>query len=156
MRISPTLKRAAVTTAAGIALVTGFSGSAQAGSGYDFQNPASSSCASDAYTAKSAALYAQRSGAQVGTIQLRYSPSCRTVWSRVYSNGSQVDGSTFRQETNTYSGHCISGALWDSGLGQYYCYTAMLNDAGYTSFAEGVANNSSNSDSSQWGNTSAY
>ncbi|MGW5775256.1 DUF2690 domain-containing protein [Streptomyces sp. NPDC003863] len=156
MRLSPTVKRAAVTAAAGIALATGFSGSAQAGSGYDFQNPANTSCASDAYTAKSTGLYAQNGGPRVGTVQLRYSPSCRTVWARVYSDGSHVDGSTFRQETNTYSGHCISGVLWDSGLGQYYCYTPMLNDAGYTSFAEGVGANSSNTVSSLWSNTSAY
>ncbi|MER5713343.1 MULTISPECIES: DUF2690 domain-containing protein [unclassified Streptomyces] len=153
MRLSPTLKRAAVTAAAGIALVTGLSGTAQANPGHDFQNPVSSGCAADAYTARSQALYAD--GARVGTIELRYSPSCRAVWTRVYSNGSKVDGSTHRNETSTYSGHCINN-LWDAGRGQYYCYTLMLDDAGYTSFGEGIAWNSANTRSSNWSATTSY
>ncbi|MFC9398614.1 hypothetical protein ACFTWS_36530 [Streptomyces sp. NPDC057027] len=33
----------------------------------------------------------------------------------------------------------IENAQWSAAKGQYYCYTAMLNDAGYLSYAEGYA-----------------
>ncbi|MFJ9429982.1 DUF2690 domain-containing protein [Streptomyces sp. NPDC101490] len=153
MRVSPALQRAAAVVVAGTALLAGLSGSAQANPGHDLRHPIDSGCAADAITARSAALYAD--GARIGTIQLRYSPSCRSVWTRVYSDGPRVDGSTHRNETSTYSGHCY-GTLWDSALGQYYCYTPMLDDAGYTSFGEGIASNRANTRTSVWGVTGSY
>ncbi|TDU04990.1 uncharacterized protein DUF2690 [Streptomyces sp. 846.5] len=105
---------------------------------YDGQDPAASGCSSTAVTAKSAPIY-RGDGAQVGTIQLRYSTKCRTVWARIitpYNAGIAVvhrntDNATEACPINTNT------LKWSSSLGDYSCYTPMLNDANVTSYAWG-------------------
>ncbi|MEU4119907.1 DUF2690 domain-containing protein [Kitasatospora sp. NPDC028055] len=152
MRISTSLKRAALVGVAVIALATGVNGTANAAT-YDGQDPISSGCAADAITAKSVPLNADGIG-QVGTLELRYSRSCRTAWARVYSRGNSLWANVVRQKDNQRSG--CDKASWDSGSGQYYCYTPMVNDAGYLSYAVGNATDSSGQIGSHAGYTPLY
>ncbi|MFJ8477158.1 DUF2690 domain-containing protein [Kitasatospora sp. NPDC094011] len=152
MRISTTLKRAAALGAVTVALAAGVGGTANA-AGRDGQDPISSGCAADAITARSVPLNADGIG-QVGTLELRYSPSCRTVWARVYSRGGNLWANVVRQKDNQREG-CNSSS-WDSGAGQYYCYTAMVDDAGYKSYAVGNATDSSGQIGSHAGYTDSY
>jgi hypothetical protein len=52
-------------------------------SGYscDYQDPAATSCSSGSYTVKSAPV--TYGGIQYGTVELRWSPTCQTNWSRL-------------------------------------------------------------------------
>jgi hypothetical protein len=49
-------------------------------------DPAATGCSADAYVAASATLYRQSDNAAVGTLQLKYSPTCGTNWIKVISN----------------------------------------------------------------------
>ncbi|MFM9607742.1 DUF2690 domain-containing protein [Streptomyces niveiscabiei] len=147
MKISVARKSLAVATAA-IALTVGLAGSADAAA-YDGQDPISSGCANSAITARSNAIYV--GGTQVGTIELRYSTSCRTAWARVRSTG-PYGGATVTRTSNWDWYRCDS-LSWNSSMGQYTCYTPMLNDAGVQSFARGSASasNGFNSDDVETG-----
>jgi hypothetical protein len=129
MRMSVIKKTLAVTTAS-IALAVGFTGSASAAA-YDNQDPISSGCANTAITARSSAIYV--GGTQVGTIELRYSTSCRTVWGRVRSNGPYGHAKVNR--TSDWEWTYCDNLSWNSSMGQYACYTAMLNDVNVESYA---------------------
>ncbi|MFC8508832.1 DUF2690 domain-containing protein [Streptomyces sp. NPDC057411] len=150
MRISPMFKRMGVVAVATAALGAGFTGSASAAA-YDGQDPVSSGCSASAITAASTALYAN--GARVGTVDLRYSTSCRTTWVRVYSDGPNLGGYVNRNQDGTTQ-WCGTPSIASNG--QYYCYSPMLNDAGYTSYAAGRASDSSGSSSSGTRTTSSY
>jgi hypothetical protein len=52
------------------------------GYGCDYQDPVATGCASGSYTVSSAAV--SRNGVQYGTVDLRWSPTCQTNWSRVW------------------------------------------------------------------------
>ncbi|MEV0412564.1 DUF2690 domain-containing protein [Streptomyces sp. NPDC050448] len=147
MRISISKKAVAVTTAS-IALALGLSGNASAAA-YDGQDPISSGCANTAITAKSSAIYV--GSTQVGTIELRYSTACRTVWGRVRSTGPYGHATVTR--TSDYEWNYCGSLSWNSSMGQYSCYTTMLNDAGVSSYATGAASasNGYNSDDVQTG-----
>ncbi|WP_327280622.1 MULTISPECIES: DUF2690 domain-containing protein [unclassified Streptomyces] len=133
MRISVVQKSLAVATAS-VALAIGFTGSASAAA-YDDQDPISSGCANTAITARSSAIYV--GSTQVGTIELRYSTACRTVWGRVRSTGPYGTASVTR--TSDWEWNRCDSLSWNSSMGQYTCYTAMLNDAGVESYATGSA-----------------
>lgn len=51
----------------------------------DNQDPGATGCEADAYTAASSSLRNQF-GAVIGTVAIRYSPSCRAVWTRTSLN----------------------------------------------------------------------
>ncbi|MFF0477759.1 DUF2690 domain-containing protein [Streptomyces sp. NPDC004284] len=142
MRISAVKKSLAVVTAS-VALAVGFSGSASAAA-YDNQDPNSSGCASTAITAKSSPIYV--GSTQVGTIELRYSTSCRTVWGRVRSTGPYGHATVTR--TSDWEWNYCDNLSWNSSLGQYSCYTAMLNDTNVESYATGHASASNGYNSS--------
>lgn len=74
-------------------------------------------CANDAYTAK------QVTGPEGITLQLRYSPSCRTVWGRFYGG---YDGVTYGLKLNRP--YYENGVMYDQGRGG--SWGRMLNDAG--------------------------
>ena len=60
------------------------------GTGCNGLDPASTTCNSDAYTINgSQRTFYNKFNTAVGTLVLRYSPSCKTVWSRVNSNYSK-------------------------------------------------------------------
>ena len=70
----------------------------------------------------------------VGNIQLKYSPVCRGTWARVVSN--LGFGSDARIQSNDKPGlfaTCVGSHTPGTG-----CNTAVINDAGMTSFAEGT------------------
>ncbi|MFB7448060.1 DUF2690 domain-containing protein [Streptomyces sp. NPDC056194] len=104
-------------------------------SGYGWADPISSGCSNDAYTARSSALL--DNDEHIGTIELRYRPTCRTVWARVYSQGPELWAQVKRKQDSATTFR--ENAQWSATKGQYHCYTAMLNDAGYLSYAEGYA-----------------
>lgn len=147
MNISVARKPLAVASAA-IALTVGLSGSADAAA-YDGQDPISSGCANSAITARSNAIYV--GGTQVGTIELRYSTSCRTAWARVRSTGPYGTATVTR--TSNWDWYRCDSLSWNASMGQYTCYTQMLNDAGVESFARGSASmsNGYNSDDVETG-----
>ncbi|MFI0961143.1 DUF2690 domain-containing protein [Streptomyces sp. NPDC021080] len=143
MRISVVQKSLAVATAS-IALAVGFTGSASAAA-YDGQDPISSGCANTAITAKSSGIYV--GSTQVGTIELRYSTACRTVWARVRSTGPY--GTATITRTSNWDWDRCDSLSWNSSMGQYSCYTPMLNDAGVQSYASGSASASNGYNSGQ-------
>nr|WSX53970.1 YjfA family protein [Streptomyces sp. NBC_00974] len=150
MRISTMIKRTAVVAVATAALGSGFASTASAAA-YDGQDPISSGCSASAITAASTALYAN--GARVGTVELRYSTSCRTTWVRVYSNGPNLGGYVNRNQDGATQ-WCGGPSIAPNG--QYSCFSPMLNDAGYTSYAAGRASDSSGSYDSGTRTTSSY
>ncbi|MFE7955636.1 DUF2690 domain-containing protein [Streptomyces sp. NPDC057413] len=134
MRMSSTAAKILSVGAASAALVVGLTGSANAAA-YDYQDPISSGCANTATTARSTAVYV--GSTRVGTIELRYSTGCRTVWARVTSTGPYGDAAVTRTSDWEWD-HCDT-LSYSSSLGAYSCYTNMLNDAGVESYAQGSA-----------------
>ncbi|WP_354644239.1 DUF2690 domain-containing protein [Kitasatospora camelliae] len=139
MRVSLFAKRAAVIGAATIALATALSGNANA-LARDGEDPIASGCAADARTVRSVPL-TNGSAFTYGTMELRYSPYCRTTWARVWSDGDDLFARVVRDQGG-YFQDC-STPTWNSGAGRYTCFTRMVNDAGFTSHAWGWASNSS-------------
>lgn len=107
---------------------------------YDGQSPYYNNCASSAYTARSAYLK-DPSGNVVGIVELRYSPTCRTVWARVtdyLSNNGYIPG--VQGTVDAYVHRNSDGrqeSCTSTQVGQTSCYTPMLDDAGVTSYAHG-------------------
>lgn len=50
---------------------------------YDHTDPVSTGCATGAYTVTSSSIRRLDTNAVVGTVELRWSPSCRTNWARL-------------------------------------------------------------------------
>lgn len=101
-------------------------------SGCDGLLAANTTCANDAEVIYEVNVYNPDDVVQiVGNIELKYSPSCRTVWGRAISNlGYGGDAAVENtQNTNNFESCQITGA---AGTG---CNTPMLNDAGVTSRA---------------------
>lgn len=138
MAITTTMKRATVVAVSTLTLALGMTGISHA-LAYDGQDPVAAGCASDAYTARSTHILARDGSTRVGVVELRYSPSCRTTWIRVRSDWPEPRGyvQRFQDSAKQYCG----SPQWGSSFGQYYCYSPMLNDAGYTSNADGYAVN---------------
>ncbi len=82
------------------------------------------------------------SGTVLGRIELRYSPTCRTVWARLvnYMNwepGNAHEGSPYVHRNS--DGRTYGRVACDRNSGRdTRCWTSMLNDANVTSYAEGV------------------
>jgi hypothetical protein len=107
-------------------------------------DPQATGCANDARTIYSRPLNDfDTPSVSYGTIELRYSPTCRTAWARVILNfpsdgtGRQSVGERYgsaeidRNDNQNVTFTCAVPK------GQYSCYTKQINDAGYTSFAIG-------------------
>ncbi|MEU6976013.1 DUF2690 domain-containing protein [Streptomyces sp. NPDC046371] len=130
----------ALLLAAGALGLTG--GSAQAAT-YDGADPASTYCGGTTSTPRSAALYDPRFGNHVGTIDLRYNSGCRTVWARITLDSPQgwCGDSAAGQPCATAEvirnsdGASLSCQVPQGGTS---CYTRMLNDAGVSSYAQGI------------------
>ncbi|MBB4987167.1 MULTISPECIES: DUF2690 domain-containing protein [Streptomyces] len=150
MRVPTLVRRTAVLAVVSAAFATVFTGSASA-AGYDGQDPITSGCSASAITAASSALYAK--GARVGTVELRYSTACRTTWVRVYSDGPNFGGYVNRNQDGATQ-WCGGPSIAPNG--QEYCFSPMLNDAGYTSYAAGHASDSTGYNESGTHTTSSY
>ncbi|MEZ0064617.1 hypothetical protein ABIA32_000605 [Streptacidiphilus sp. MAP12-20] len=153
MRLTTLAKRAAVVTTSTVILAAGFTGNANA-LAYDGADPNGSGCSADAITAASVPL--GNGGYSVyGTMELRYSPYCRTVWARVWSDGTELFAQVHRNSDDATQS--CGTPTWSSSAGRYYCYTAMLNDANVTSYAWGYASYYPGpGDASVTGHTSNY
>ncbi|MEU1229689.1 DUF2690 domain-containing protein [Streptomyces sp. NPDC005828] len=120
-------------------------------SGYDWADPISSGCSNDAYTARSSAL--PDNDEQIGTVELRYSTACRTTWVRVYADGPDFGGYVNRNQDGATQ-WCGGPSIAPNG--QEYCFSPMLNDAGYTSYAAVHASDSTGYNESGTHTTSSY
>ncbi|MEV5880149.1 DUF2690 domain-containing protein [Streptomyces sp. NPDC052101] len=140
MRLARVLGRAAAVAALTAVALAG-TGSAQAAT-YDGQDPIVTGCNSSAVTVNSAPVY-RADGTEVGTIQLRYSTSCGTVWARLVSPISHGLGYVVRNTDGAFEA-CGNTLTWSSSLSAYSCYSRMLNDRNVTSYAWGLV------DSSAW------
>ncbi|MFF5284486.1 DUF2690 domain-containing protein [Streptomyces sp. 62] len=136
MAFSTTIKRAAVIAASTLTLALGVTGTSHALT-RDGDDPNASGCSSDAYTAREAHILDRDGRTVIGVVELRYSPSCRTTWVRI--QGDQPDLRGYAQRTQDHAVQRCGSSQWSGSLGQYYCYSPMLNDAGYTSYAYGYA-----------------
>lgn len=121
---------------------------------YNGQSPVSTGCANDAYTAVSTSVK-KDNGTIVGTIQLRYSPSCKSAWTKITFNSALPSGYTGNAFIHQYnSDHSIKLRSYDCNSsggngkvlsGQTSCYTPMVDDpVGYYAKAEGYRSTSSN------------
>lgn len=126
---------------------------------YDGKNPTttkvyggSATCDSDAFNAKSAAVY--ESGKKVGTVYLRYSNKCHAAWSKLVLDNPapSVSGGVYAYAViNKYKNGVFQKSVdSNSGngtikTGQTSTYTGMVFDLtagfGYTADAEGVTFN---------------
>jgi hypothetical protein len=61
--------------------ITSASAATCSGHGCDYQDPTATGCSSGAYTVTSAPV--TYNGIQYGTVELRWSPTCQTNWSRL-------------------------------------------------------------------------
>jgi hypothetical protein len=92
-------------------------------------------------TVRSATIYDTPTPAILGTVELRYSSSCRTVWTRVLAFGCRgcinprVEGAVWRLYDNKWLECGRFG--WSDSLQREYCLTPMVNDAGVVSRAFG-------------------
>ncbi|HWJ62357.1 MAG TPA: DUF2690 domain-containing protein [Acidimicrobiales bacterium] len=115
---------------------------------YDYTDPATTGCSATAITVASTAVIDSRNGANVGTVELRWSTACKTNWARVtrtdgqnalWSNVTVTRAST--SDTTTFSAQGYSSIYSDQLYGQGYvvCASAMLerpNEGG--AFGEGA------------------
>ena len=69
---------------------------AHAASPYDGADPAATGCSANATTLASAPLYPINSNQQAGTIEMRYSYTCKTQWIRVHSTQANCSGQLCR------------------------------------------------------------
>ncbi len=109
---------------------------------YDNVDPESTSCVDDAVTVDSVDLYGYAFGEAdyVATLDLRYSPSCRTVWARIttleglYAAGDWEGGQCWIHRNSDGAeledSHCSSDHT--------VCYTNMLDDADVSCYAYGT------------------
>lgn len=109
---------------------------------YDGQDPVSSGCSAGATTVDSRGLFD-------GQVELRYSPSCRTVWARVtigsgsFNHSYSLWAEVIRTNDWAYMSCTYGGPGSFSNStngGEIGCYTPMLDDAFMTSEATGGAN----------------
>ncbi|MEU4366676.1 DUF2690 domain-containing protein [Micromonospora chersina] len=110
---------------------------ALSGYGYDGRWADQTPCGSDARTVRSASVTTSTQLGEVyGKVELRYSPTCRTVWARVTTPVLPIfqDATVFRN--SDYHTMTCNGRLWSDSLHSYYCFTAMLYDGDVTSFAQ--------------------
>ncbi|WP_155369224.1 DUF2690 domain-containing protein [Catellatospora vulcania] len=122
-----------------LATATPASAASQCGSSCDYQDPQTfwaitepggngQGCAYDpaVYTAKSKAYNV---GGYTGVLELRYSPRCRTVWTRLQSGSEWGYYNDLRIESFYTSGTQRTYDNGSAGSGNHF--SNMLNDAGY-------------------------
>ena len=144
------------TTGTALALSGLLAGTASALT-YDGQDPEASGCSSSAITAEQHAL--TYNGATIGWVQLRYSTSCMTVWSRIETTNSawaKGDAEVVRNSPEASQGWGWPGKAvpWSSGNSAYSAWTPMLNDVDATSYANGCLINAA--DDEVCSSTSSY
>ncbi|RAL21850.1 DUF2690 domain-containing protein [Thermoflavimicrobium daqui] len=106
------------------------------GSKYDNTDPVATGCANDVITAKSVRVVRASDKAVLGTVELRYSRTCKTAWARMnvknISTLQYGDAKLYRKEAGQFTG---KGAAYvtpgDSN------YTNQFDDDGTVSYAEG-------------------
>ncbi|MFI7505097.1 DUF2690 domain-containing protein [Streptomyces sp. NPDC049687] len=135
------LTAAALTLGSGLAILPATGASAAA---YDGQSPVTSGCANSAITARTKNIYV--GSKLVGRIDLRYSTSCRTAWGRVvaYYLAGAGEANVYRNSDGKY--YFCDNTDWSDAVNGFTCYTAMVNDAGVTSYAWGQADDSDTGD----------
>jgi hypothetical protein len=135
------IQRVAVLSAAVALTATGLgwlASPASAYPGHDGKDPIRAGCAGDARTVRAGAIRTHRTRKEVGLIELRYSPRCRSAWARITNYYRYVPG-------DAHQGH---GTVHRNRDGREYtcsppagrrksCYTRMVNDAGLTAYAKG-------------------
>jgi len=99
---------------------------------YDFTWPDDTGCSNTAVTIYTASI-------ATGKVELRYSTSCRTVWSRitVFPNAliEDPEGGAHRNSDGFDSSGVVK--LTSGANGSVVAFTRQLNDAGVTSYAWG-------------------
>ena len=129
--------RAAGAVLATISACSIFFASPASAAEYDGVNPDTSSCNNTATTVKSASV-ANYQGVKVGTVELRYSTACRTVWVRTIGPVATADGSGMVGYVVRNSDGKTYGADYRSGTTKW---SKMLNDVGVTSYAKAFDDN---------------
>jgi hypothetical protein len=143
----PTIRRAArpaLTLAAGLLLSLGLATPAHAAT-YDGANPEGHRCNdSRTFTARTANVVIPSGtyrGRVLGRIELRYSPTCRTVWGRIVNYMNYVPGdqhSPWPFIHRNSDGKEYGRVACDRYSGtNVVCWTRMLNDTNVTSYAYG-------------------
>ena len=103
---------------------------------WDGVDPRDTSCNADAKTVASAVIDFE--GHRLGSIELRYSPSCRTAWARLDNDMDHVPGDAHGgfadivRESDGLTYSCSSPPGDDTT-----CWTEMVDDAGTTAHAYG-------------------
>jgi hypothetical protein len=107
------------------------------GYGCDGVSATASGCSSDAYTAEQVNVYdSHESGIELGYVQLRYSPSCRTVWAKTVNFNEGYVAAVVHRNSDGVTESC-SGGTYSSSYGGWACQTNMLYDGNVTSYAWG-------------------
>jgi hypothetical protein len=118
----------AATTPAASAAVT------CSGDGCNKTSPEATGCANDGETIFSTNLMGN--GLIVGLIQLRYSPTCRTAWARIYDFDTTSGWAEVIRAPQGPNLRC--NETYNAALDEYTCYTDQWNDANPDeAFAEG-------------------
>jgi len=119
----------AVAVTAGVALLAGPAGPAQATVSYDGKDPIATKCAGDSKTVKQNDLGVFL-GHSSGTIEIRYSAKCQTVWARIITVKKPASGGAlinrFRLGHLTGSESCRKLVFSNQKLQAWTCYTPML------------------------------
>lgn len=103
---------------------------------WDGVDPRGTTCNTDARTVASAAITFE--GHRLGSIELRYSSSCRTAWARLHNDMDHVPG-------DAHSGYAdivrdsdgLTFSCWSPPGPDTVCWTKMVDDAGTTAHAFG-------------------
>ncbi|MFF2408257.1 DUF2690 domain-containing protein [Streptomyces sp. NPDC058092] len=93
-------------------------------------------CAGDAYTVHSA-----RIGQTAGVIELRYSPSCEAAWARITGKRDIYNAGAPKAKVIRNDGRTYSCEYSHTNGNQTSCYTNMVNDHNFTSYAWGWFDN---------------
>jgi hypothetical protein len=110
---------ALTVTVATVAMLGLGAAPAHAGTNWDYTNPATTGCATGSYAIASYPIKVNFTGATVGTLEVRWSPSCQTNWVRVNNT---IGGSSYKYILR-YAGPGYNSAVeteWDSGTGWSY------------------------------------
>ncbi len=110
---------------------------------YDGEDPNKSWCVNSAIVARTAAIRRLDNNARVGTVELRYSKACRTVWGRIKTDGAYLPIYAHSAGAEVYVVRNSDGAKMKGGAGipsrcnnsRTICWTNMLNDKNVTSYA---------------------
>jgi hypothetical protein len=111
------------------------------GTGCNGQLAGNTTCANDAYIVDSENYYVGSTLA--GNLQLKYSPSCRTTWGRVWTYIGNRGMATI--QNSKYASNCY--ILTDGPAG---CNTGMVYDAGLSAYAGALIYSANGLTSYKW------